>query len=120
MLNHRTGTILSITLALSLTTAAHAQSGGGYDLSWNSIAGGGETFSTGGGYEVGGTVGQADAGETTMTGGGYALTGGFWAAAQPATTAGVPTLSEWGVIGLVLVMTVTGVIVIRRRRTAPA
>ena len=34
---------------LLVTAAAYAQSGGGYDLSWNTIAGGGST-STGGGY----------------------------------------------------------------------
>ncbi len=48
------------------------------------------------------------------------LTGGFWPAAQPATTAGGPTLSEWGVIGLMLVVTVAGVIIIRRRRALAA
>ena len=30
--------------------SARAQTGGGYDLTWNSIDGGGATFSTGGGY----------------------------------------------------------------------
>jgi len=65
-----------------LSVPALAQSGGGYDLSWNTVDGGGATFSTGGGYALGGTVGQPDAG--TLTGGGYTLVGGFWggAAAQ--------------------------------------
>ncbi|MBI5030242.1 MAG: hypothetical protein HZB51_06930 [Chloroflexi bacterium] len=53
-----------------------AQSGGGYDLTWNTIAGGGATVSTGGGYEMGGTIGQSDAG--AQSGGTYALHGGFW------------------------------------------
>lgn len=66
---------------LVLTGAALAQSGGGYDLSWNTVDGGGYTFSTGGGYTVGGTIGQADAG--AMTGGGYTLEGGFWAGGGP-------------------------------------
>ncbi len=118
---NRYASVFVVTLTLLLiASAAHAQTGGGYNLSWNSIDGGGETFSTGGGYEVGGTIGQPDAGETVMTGGGYALTGGFWAAAQPATTAGVPTLSEWGLIAMVLVLTVAAVIVIRRRRALTA
>ncbi len=39
--------------------------------------GGGEMWSTGGTFELGGTIGQADAG--AMTGGTYTLTGGFWA-----------------------------------------
>ena len=47
-----------------------------YDLSWYTIDGGGATFSTGGGYSLGGTIGQADAG--TLSGGGYTLSGGFW------------------------------------------
>jgi hypothetical protein len=34
---------------------------------------------TGGGYTLGGTIGQADAG--TLVGGGYTLNGGFWVSA---------------------------------------
>jgi len=56
--------------------AALAQSGGGYDLGWNTIDGGGITFASGGPYRLGGTIGQADAG--LMTGGVYTLSGGFW------------------------------------------
>ena len=55
--------------------AVLAQSGGGYDLSWNTVDGGGGT-SNGGTYELSGTIGQTDAG--TMTGGTYTLEGGFW------------------------------------------
>jgi hypothetical protein len=40
------------------------------------VDGGGATFSTGGGYSLGGTAGQPDAG--VLTGGGYTLGGGFW------------------------------------------
>ncbi|HEY77478.1 MAG TPA: hypothetical protein G4O00_15080 [Thermoflexia bacterium] len=54
-----------------------AQSGGGYDLSWYTVDNGGYTFSSGGDYTLGGTVGQPDAG-AAMTGGGYTLVGGFW------------------------------------------
>ena len=53
-----------------------AQSGGTYDLTWNTIDGGGGMFSTGVTYSLGGTIGQADAG--TMSGGTYTLNGGFW------------------------------------------
>ncbi len=49
---------------------------GGYELSWWTVDGGGHTYSTGGGYELGGTVGQPDAG--ALAGGGYTLGGGFW------------------------------------------
>lgn len=69
-------------LLLLLPAEALAQSGGGYDLTWSTIDGGGYTFSTGGNYSLGGTAGQADAG--ALQGGGYTLIGGFWggAAAQ--------------------------------------
>ena len=50
--------------------------GSGYDLTWSTVDGGGTTFSTGGGYSLGATAGQADAG--VLTGGGYTLAGGFW------------------------------------------
>jgi hypothetical protein len=58
---------------------AYAQTGGGYDLTWSTIDGGGYMFSTGGGYSLGGTMGQPDAG--AMSGGGYTLAGGFWGGA---------------------------------------
>jgi hypothetical protein len=57
---------------------ASAQSGGGYDLMWNTMDGGGGMFSTGGAYSLGGTIGQFDANITTMSGGSYTLNGGFW------------------------------------------
>lgn len=53
-----------------------AQTGGPYDLSWSTIDGGGHTFSTGGDYSLGGTIGQPDPG--LLTGGAYTLGGGFW------------------------------------------
>jgi hypothetical protein len=40
------------------------------------VDGGGHTFSTGGVYTLGGTIGQPDAG--LLTGGPYTLGGGFW------------------------------------------
>jgi len=49
---------------------------GDYDLSWWTVDGGGATFSTGGSYALGGTIGQPDAG--MLTGADYALAGGFW------------------------------------------
>ena len=69
--------VLTVLLVLVGSIAAvHAQSGGGYDLTWNSVDGGGATFSSGGGYTLGGTAGQPDA--ATWSGGGYTLNGGFW------------------------------------------
>ncbi len=72
---------LVLVIAFALTSSQSvmpvaAQSGGGYDLTWNVIAGGGITFSAGGSYLLGGTMGQPDAG--TMSGGAYTLNGGFW------------------------------------------
>lgn len=65
-----------VLLGLALAGVVLAQSGDSYDLTWNTIDGGGYTFSTGGGYSLGGTVGQPDAG--VLSGGSFALGGGFW------------------------------------------
>jgi hypothetical protein len=70
------GLSLSAVMLLCLLHAS-AQSGGGYDLSWWTIDGGGVTFATGGTFNLGGTVGQPDASHA-LTGGTYSLTGGFW------------------------------------------
>jgi len=68
-----------LALLALLPALARAQSGGGYDLTWSTIDGGGYTWSTGSGYSLGGTVGQPDAG--VLSGGGYTLSGGFWGGA---------------------------------------
>jgi hypothetical protein len=65
-------------LGLCAASAAFGQVGGPFDLSWNTFDGGGYMFSTGGGYELGGTIGQPDASVTVMTGGTFELAGGFW------------------------------------------
>jgi hypothetical protein len=70
--------LVATVLALTLASVAGAQSGGGYDVTWSTVDGGGGR-STGGAYTLEGTVGQADAG--TQSGAGYALGGGFWAEA---------------------------------------
>ena len=73
----RTTTRTLVALALlALVSPVLAQSGGAYDLTWNTVDGGGYTFSTGQGYTLGGTAGQADAG--LLAGGDYTLGGGFW------------------------------------------
>jgi hypothetical protein len=46
-----------------------------YAITWSTVDGGGGT-SSGGGYELSGTIGQPDA--AFSAGGGYDLTGGFW------------------------------------------
>ena len=66
--------MLIVTLSLGVSTAL-AQSGSGYDLSWNTVDGGGGTVSSGA-YSLSGTLGQADA--ASLGAGAYSLTGGFW------------------------------------------
>jgi len=63
-----------------------------YDLFWWTVDSGGATFSSGGDYELGGTIGQPDAG--TLSGGDFILGGGFWgggAAVTPTTPTATPT-----------------------------
>ena len=64
-------------LRLGGVVVAQGPDATGYELSWWTADGGGETFSTGSGYSLGGTAGQPDAGPV-MSGTGYRLTGGFW------------------------------------------
>jgi hypothetical protein len=71
-----TSALIAILTMTSSVRTAQAQSGGGYDLTWNVIAGGGDTNSAGGPYSLSGTIGQAEAG--TLSGGSYSLSGGFW------------------------------------------
>jgi hypothetical protein len=64
-----------ILVALFTVPIVAAQGGGGYDLTWSTIDGGGGD-SSGGGYTLVGAIGQPDAG--VLIGGGYTLNGGFW------------------------------------------
>lgn len=66
------GCLLSL---LFITSQVAAQAGGQYDLTWNTIDGGGGQ-STGGLYALDGTIGQPDVGQ--IGGGAYTLGGGFW------------------------------------------
>lgn len=63
---------------MAVVSAAAAQ----FAVDWYTVDGGGAMFTTGGNYELSGTIGQPDAG-VTMTGGSYSLTGGFWVVAAP-------------------------------------
>ena len=73
----RYGLSLALGTILLLASIVLASSGGPYDLSWWTVDGGGYTFSTGGNYTLGGTIGQPDAG-VPQTGGDFSLQGGFW------------------------------------------
>ncbi|MBI5564833.1 MAG: hypothetical protein HY870_08060 [Chloroflexi bacterium] len=66
--------------ALLLVPLVSAQTGGGYDLTWSSVDGGGGQ-SSGNGYTLNGTIGQSDAG--TLIGGEYTLSGGLWSGIAP-------------------------------------
>ncbi len=71
--------VLLLGVLLAPIPLALAQSGGGYDLTWNTIDSGGTTWSTGGPYALGGTIGQPDVGQVSNLP--YTLAGGFWAGA---------------------------------------
>jgi len=81
----------ALVLALILTTAMAAvgvvyAQGGGYDLNWWTVDGGGGVLSSGG-YTLHGTIGQPDVGPALQNGG-YSLLGGFWPAASAAAPSG--------------------------------
>jgi hypothetical protein len=74
---HKTLAVLAALLCgLLMTGVAWATSAASYNLSWWTADSGGATFSSGGSYELGGTIGQPDAG--LLSGGDYTLGGGFW------------------------------------------
>lgn len=79
--------LLTLAAALLCPVGALAQS---YNIDWYKVSGGGGT-STGGTFQVSGTIGQPDAGRA-MTGGSYSLTGGFWAI-YAVQTPGAPLLN---------------------------
>lgn len=80
-------TLVQVSLLLFLSCGAPAQS---YVIDWYKVSSGGGT-STGGTFQVTGTIGQHDAGGP-MSGGAYSVTGGFWSLIAPVQTPGAPTL----------------------------
>ncbi|MCH7872755.1 MAG: hypothetical protein IID33_13745 [Planctomycetes bacterium] len=74
MATRRLAELSTVILTLALAPALLAQD---FDISWYTIDGGGEMFTSGGDFELSGTIGQPDAG--AMTGGDFELVGGFWA-----------------------------------------
>lgn len=65
-----------------LIATAVAQSGGGYDLRWNTQDAGAGTMTGANGYALIGTIGQSETGAAQAGNGGYALRGGFWPGAH--------------------------------------
>lgn len=71
--------LLIISILMCAAPLAPAQ----FELSWYTIDGGGGRSSTGGGFDLAGTIGQPDAASNpTLTGGTFELTGGFWPVAN--------------------------------------
>jgi|SRR5208282_862337 len=77
-----------VLIGLLLPAIGFAQN---YSIDWYKVAGGGGT-STGGTYQVSGTIGQPDASDT-MSGGNYTLIGGFWSLVSVVQTPGAPPLT---------------------------
>jgi len=65
------------TMVLGASVAAAVE----YDLSWHTMDGGGAMRTTGGNFEISGTIGQPDAGR--LSGGGFEISGGFWFEVPP-------------------------------------
>jgi hypothetical protein len=82
----RTLSLVAVLLVLAVPSA-HAQ--GSYELSWWTVDGGGITGASGGGFTLGGTVGQPDAGGP-LAGGLFSVSGGFWPTATALILAPVP------------------------------
>ena len=85
----RAALVVPVIFALHIVSIALAQSGNSYELTWNTIDGGGGSSSDGS-YSLDGTIGQADAG--TLIGGGYTLNGGFWSCAGSQFTVFLPLI----------------------------
>jgi len=81
---------MKLFLPFLLLLAAFNAGAQSYTVDWYKIPGGGGT-STGGTYQVTGSIGQADA-SGAMSGGNYSLVGGFWGVVIPVQQAGAPTL----------------------------
>jgi len=77
-----------LVLSLLVSASSFAQS---YSIDWYKVAGGGGT-STGGTFQVSGTIGQPDA-SSAMTGGNFSVTGGFWSIINVVQTPGAPPLN---------------------------
>ncbi|MBI1801037.1 MAG: hypothetical protein HY259_11885 [Chloroflexi bacterium] len=73
------GALLILAFALTLERGAPAvvaQSGGGYDLSWSAVTGGGATYSSGSAYAMSGAI--VPVGSGGASGGSYSMAAGFF------------------------------------------
>jgi hypothetical protein len=71
-----------VATAVALIACAHSAQAQ-LSIDWSTFDGGGAMFTTGGAFELSGTIGQHDAGSFSapMTGGAFELVGGFWVVA---------------------------------------
>ncbi len=69
--------LIIVCLLWIIIPAAQAQTGDGYDLTWNTLEAGGRAAASDGSYSLYGSFGQPDA-SASLNGGGYSLVGGFW------------------------------------------
>ena len=72
---------LNMALGIAVLLATAGIAAADYGLDWWTIDAGGEMWTTGGDYELSGTIGQPDPG--VMSGGTYSLSGGFWGGVPP-------------------------------------
>ena len=70
-------------IAIASAAVMAGPSGGAFEIVSYTIDAGGTSSTTGGNFELAGTIGQPDAG-AEMTGGLFSLTGGFWAGVNTA------------------------------------
>jgi hypothetical protein len=76
-MNRKANTATRTLILLAVVTAANSLADD-FELDWWTIDGGGEMWTTGGDFELSGTIGQPDASAAVLTGGDFELTGGFW------------------------------------------
>ncbi|MBU0640895.1 MAG: hypothetical protein KKB50_18670 [Planctomycetes bacterium] len=76
--------VISLTLGTIALLAATTVAADDFTLDWWTIDDGGEMWTTGGDFELSGTIGQPDASTTPMSGGDFELVGGFWSGVGPA------------------------------------
>jgi hypothetical protein len=86
------GLLLVLAFLVALPALARSPSApkATFDLSWNTIEGGGAMNVSGGGYSLSGTMGQTDAG--SLTGGSFSLVGGFWGGVQDLYNLSLPLI----------------------------